>query len=40
MLSDRIEDVDETLAVVHDGFVEAGYTLPRALGPADARRRT
>jgi hypothetical protein len=29
VLSDRIEDVDETLEVVHDGFVEAGYTLPR-----------
>ena len=29
-LSDRVEDVDEALAVVHDGFVEAGYTLPRS----------
>jgi hypothetical protein len=28
VLSDRIEDVDESLAVVHDGFVEAGYALP------------
>lgn len=32
VLSDRIEDVDEALAVVHDGFVEAGYTLPRPSG--------
>jgi hypothetical protein len=32
VLSDRIEDVDDTLAVVHDGFVEAGYMLPRPSG--------
>ena len=32
VLSDRIEDVDEILAVVHDGFVEAGYTLPKTSG--------
>jgi hypothetical protein len=32
VLSDRVEDVDEALAVVHDGFVEAGYTLPKSSG--------
>ena len=35
-IADRVEDVDEALEVVHDGFVEAGYHAP-PLGPADAR---
>ncbi|MBJ7456644.1 MAG: hypothetical protein JHC74_11350 [Thermoleophilia bacterium] len=30
--SDRVEDVDDALAVVHDGFVEAGYLAPQASG--------
>lgn len=32
VLSDRVDDVDEVLRVVHDGFVEAGYTLPQPSG--------
>jgi hypothetical protein len=32
VLSDRIEDVDAALTVVHDGFVEAGYTRPMTSG--------
>lgn len=32
VLSDRVEDVNEALAVVHDGFVEAGYTMPKRSG--------
>lgn len=30
--SDRVEDVDDALSVVHDGFVEAGYLAPQASG--------
>lgn len=30
--SDRIEDIDEALMVVHDGFVEAGYLAPTPSG--------
>lgn len=30
--SDRVEDVDEALTVVHDGFVEAGYLEPQPSG--------
>jgi hypothetical protein len=30
--SDRVEDIDEALAVVHDGFVEAGYLRAQASG--------
>ena len=30
--SDRMEDVDEALAVIHDGFVGAGYLAPQASG--------
>jgi hypothetical protein len=30
--TDRWEDVDEALAVVHDGFVEAGYLEPQPSG--------
>jgi hypothetical protein len=30
--SDRVEDVDVALRVIHDGFVEAGYLSPRASG--------
>ena len=32
VLSDRVEDVGEVLRVVHDGFVEAGFTLPQPSG--------
>jgi hypothetical protein len=32
VLSDRVEDVDAALSVVHDGFVEAGYMLPKTSG--------
>lgn len=31
-VGDRLEDVDEAIAVVHSGFVSAGYTAPRASG--------
>lgn len=31
-ISDRPEDVDEALRVVHDGFVEAGFMTPRPSG--------
>lgn len=31
-LSDRPEDVDGALALIHDRFVEAGYQVPRASG--------
>lgn len=31
-ISDRPEDVDEALRVVHDGFVEAGFMAPRPSG--------
>ncbi len=30
--SDLVEDVDVALAIIHDGFVEAGYLAPRASG--------
>ena len=30
--SDRVEDIDEALMVVHDGFVEAGYLDPTPSG--------
>lgn len=30
--SDRVEDVDAALSVIHDGFVEAGYMTPRSSG--------
>jgi hypothetical protein len=30
--SDRVEDIDAALTVVHDGFVEAGYLSPQASG--------
>ncbi|WP_217913033.1 N-acyl amino acid synthase FeeM domain-containing protein [Miltoncostaea marina] len=32
VLTDRAEDVDEALEVIHDGFVEAGYMAPRRSG--------
>ena len=32
VLSDRVEDVGEVLSVVHDGFVEAGFTPPQPSG--------
>jgi hypothetical protein len=32
VVSDRVEDIDEALAVIHDGFVEAGYTEPQPSG--------
>ena len=32
MASDRVEDVDDALSVIHDGFVEAGYLAPQASG--------
>lgn len=32
IVSDRVEDIDEALAVIHDGFVEAGYTEPKPSG--------
>ena len=32
VVSDRVEDVDDALAIVHDGFVEAGYATARASG--------
>lgn len=31
-ISDRPDDVDEALRVVHDGFVEAGFMTPRPSG--------
>ena len=31
-LGDRLQDVDEALAIVHRGFVEAGYARPRPSG--------
>lgn len=31
-VSDRMEDVDQALEVAHRGFVQAGYTRPRASG--------
>ncbi len=30
--SDRVEDIDEALMVVHEGFVEAGYLAPKPSG--------
>ena len=30
--SDRVEDIDEALMVVHEGFVEAGYLAPTPSG--------
>lgn len=30
--SDRVEDIDEALMVVHEGFVEAGYLTPMPSG--------
>lgn len=30
--SDCVEEMDEALAIIHDGFVEAGYTLARPSG--------
>lgn len=30
--SDRIEDIDDALMVIHDGFVEAGYLAPTPSG--------
>ena len=30
--SDRVEDIDEALMVVHEGFVEAGYLDPKPSG--------
>lgn len=32
VISDRVEDLDEALRIVHDGFVEAGYLDPQASG--------
>jgi hypothetical protein len=32
VVSDRVEDVDEALAIVHDGFVEAGFATARTSG--------
>jgi hypothetical protein len=32
VISDRMEDVDEALSVIHDGFVEAGYLVATASG--------
>lgn len=32
VLSDCVEDVDDAIAIVHDGFVEAGYSAPQASG--------
>jgi hypothetical protein len=32
VLSDRVDDVGEVLSVVHDGFVEAGFTPPQPSG--------
>lgn len=32
VLSDRVEDVDDAISIVHDGFVEAGYSAPQASG--------
>jgi hypothetical protein len=32
VLSDRGEDVDQALALIHDAFVEAGYMLPQPSG--------
>lgn len=30
--SDRVDEIDEALALVHDGFVEAGYLAPQGSG--------
>ena len=30
--SDRVDDIDKALTIVHDGFVEAGYLLPQDSG--------
>jgi hypothetical protein len=30
--SDRIEDIDAALSIIHDGFVEAGYLAPQPSG--------
>jgi ribosomal protein S18 acetylase RimI-like enzyme len=32
IVSDRPEDIDRVLRLVHDGFVEAGYLMPRPSG--------
>lgn len=32
VVSDRVEDMDEALSVIHDGFVEAGYMAPQPSG--------
>lgn len=32
IVSDRVEDIDDALTVIHDGFVGAGYLLPQASG--------
>ena len=32
VVSDRVEDIDEALSVIHDGFVEAGYMDPQPSG--------
>lgn len=32
IVSDRVEDIDDALMVVHDGFVEAGYLEPQSSG--------
>jgi hypothetical protein len=32
VVSDRVEDMDEALSVIHDGFVEAGYMVRQPSG--------
>lgn len=32
VVSDRVEDIDDALSVIHDGFVEAGYMEPQPSG--------
>lgn len=32
VLSDRAEEVDEAISIVHDGFVEAGFAAPNGSG--------
>lgn len=32
VISDRVEDIDDALGIVHDGFVEAGYLEPTPSG--------